>query len=126
MSVNRLFSFIILTMLFSCSNNEVSFDSKNQVIISDNRLSKIIIENLNTGDVVIIRKKGNVKSYSLVMNKMDTINYMYFSDWLEEDKLQNFALQPNTKYKIENASVGDATNYILLMETDNNGVLRLR
>ena len=51
MSVNKVFSCIILMMLYSCGNNEVSFDSKKQAIISDYRLSKIIIENLNTGEI---------------------------------------------------------------------------
>jgi len=124
MQVN-FFYFFIFIIFYSCSNNKVSFDSKRQAITSSYSLSKIIIENLNTGDVIIIRKNKNVKSSLVFMNKMDTINYSYFSDWLEEKKLKSFSLEPNTKYRIENASIGDATNYVLLMETDNNKILRL-
>jgi len=125
MNASKFFYFFIFIIFYSCSNNKVSFDSKRQAITSSYSLSKIIIENLNTGDVIIIRKNKNVKSSLVFMNKMDTINYSYFSDWLEEKKLKSFSLEPNTKYRIENASIGDATNYVLLMETDNNKILRL-
>lgn len=109
-------------IFYSCETNKFSFDEKNQELISKNHLSKIIIENLSTGDIVLIKKKN--KSNRLSFNEMDTLNYFYFEDFLETKKLEKFSLNPNTQYKIENASVGDVTNYSLLLKTDNKGMLK--
>ncbi|MBA5792944.1 hypothetical protein H1R17_06265 [Flavobacterium sp. xlx-214] len=115
----------ILLFIYSCGSNTISFDEKKQVIISECNISKIIIENLKTSDIVIVKSKMKHKKYLLSLNKMDTVNFIYFKDWLENKKLDDFTIQPNTKYKIENASIGDASNFGLTLEANEEGELKI-
>lgn len=121
---NKFILMIFSTVLFiSCSSNEFCMDIKDQKILSNNSLSKIAISNLETGDVIVIRKRANYDSKVFNLHLFDTINYLYSSDYLGYKKVSNIQLSPNTTYKITNMTFGDVSKYVVKIKTDSLGII---
>jgi len=120
------FLIIISSCIFltACKTNKFCFDINEQKIVSDAYLSKIIVRDLTTEDIIVIKKKpGNYRSKEFYFHSFDTINYSYSKDYLRNIKIKNMVLRPNSSYEIINASIGDASDYTIKISTDSSSVI---
>lgn len=116
-----IFPFICIFSFFSCNDNEIYFDIKNQKIMTCNRhpIRFLTITNKDTTHLFfeIIKEKGEKGENFLTLNKIK-------DPYLVIDRYQdtvNFELTPFSTYKIENSTFGDATSSIIIVKTDKDG-----
>ncbi|GEM_PF-1536548 len=125
MKINKILIIILSSIsLTACKTNKFCIDMNEQKIISDAYLSKIILKDLKTDDIIIIKRKhGNYRNKEFYFKSFDTINYSYSKDYFRDIKIDNMGLKPNSSYEIINASIGDATNYTIKIFTDSSSLI---
>lgn len=109
---------------FSCTTNEMYFNVNTGHFISNNVITKIVIEGIDNDDYYTLSLKKGVKS-----PKMFEINE--FKDFFEIKDIFNVSVHPDTiikasfKYKITNVSNGDAAGYSILIKINSKNLVEL-
>ncbi|MBP1645518.1 MAG: hypothetical protein H6Q16_1093 [Bacteroidetes bacterium] len=119
-----LYLITTLILLFaSCAGNDFSFDEDKQLFQAGSTyFGQIEINGIDNDDFFyIIRKTDSEKVYSINLNE---IPESFYVQNFYDDTVRDFKLKRNSKYKISNMGVFDATSIRMVIYVDENGVLK--
>ncbi len=112
----------LLSALYSCSDNSIYFDINSQSVVTCNKkaIKKLHISSTDGKDFYFLSKLPKVEG----TNKLSLINLSrnYLLENVNiEVSIDSFKLRPETGYKIENSTFGDAASSEIQIKTDKGG-----
>lgn len=124
--MNKLLIFIILLSVFiGCDSNKICFDMEKQLVYSNDKspILKLYIEEEGGAMIRVQKKKGRIASHYLNLADLDTINYQFIEVGQGNKLLSRYSLNPNSTYRIDNTSIGDAAAQSILIKTGSDGAV---
>ena len=98
---------LFVAFVSSCVSNVITFDESKQLIISEYRIRRISITNLDTYDwYTIERKKDSLGTAIINLKNIPSSYNIYFNLRKKMDSTTN-VISPNSRYEIEHTSFGN-------------------
>ena len=115
----------MLLLSVGCDSNNICVNVGNQMLHStdDALITKLYIEEEGGITIIIEKKKGKKALSSLNLQKLDTLNYAFHEIGFKNKLINQFSLNPNSTYHIDNTSIGDAASIGVTVETGANGLI---
>jgi hypothetical protein len=129
--MNKLIFFVlmVLAVLFSsCSDNEICIDTQNQVLISKTGNLRLIYLKDHTHDILYeIQYKSGLKPLNKVkLEFIDSNHFEISSIGVTQKKVSKVHFLPETKWLLENHSIGDAATYGVEFSVTDKGLYQVK
>ncbi len=112
----------LLYVLYSCSDNNIYFDINSQSVVTCNKkaIKKLCISSTDGKDFYFFSKLPKVEGTNKFILSNLSRNYL-LENVNREVSIDSFELRPETSYKIENSTFGDAASSEIQIKTDKGG-----
>lgn len=113
---------IVLFVFGSCTDNQICFDAKRQVITAKSGgIYRIYLENKKTNTVFQIDKKQGLRPINeLNISNVDTAQYEILKLGLKKELIFSLPLVPNSNWTVSNVSFGDAASFDIDLKINEN------